>query len=458
MAETPSSVNFNWPEAAQKLRNFLDASWDALPPGPIAVACSGGADSLAALLLTWASFPETRKNLCVLHYDHAVRATSAEDAAFVRKVCRALEIEYAAERRKETDDVHSEAELRKLRLDFFKREMDSRKIAVLIQGHQRDDIAENMLMRLTRGSGTEGLAAPRKLSRQADGRIFVRPLLDISKETLLDALRRCGIPWCEDSTNAENEYFRNRIRNRVLPELREAAPFENIARSRKLLEEDADALDFFAEQALGKIRYLTSDSEVRRESTNDCCLSHFPKAVVRRCLRKILSREKIVNAGAAVIDTLVESIVTEAPQKIQLGTRKIIWDGKMLKFVSLKKLPETMVFEQEKITVSERLLEQIRSGLFPPTETVFLAGHPEIVVRTLLPGERFRPLGAPGEKPVRRIFTDKKIPENLRKSLPVFADGTGIAWIPGLPPAERFRIIRAGCAALRLTYRNASLV
>ena len=458
MEEIPFSVNFNWPDAAKKLRNLLDVSWDAVPLGPIAIACSGGADSLAALLLTWASFPETHKKLCVLHYDHAVREASAEDAAFVREVCQALEIEYVAERREGADAVHSEAELRKLRLDFFKREMDSRKIAILIQGHQRDDIAENMLMRLTRGAGTEGLAAPRKFSRQADGRVFVRPLLEIPKAMLLDALRRCGIPWREDATNAENDYFRNRIRNRVLPELREAAPFENIARSRKLLEEDADALDFFAEQALEKIRYQSSDSEIRAESPEDCRLSHLPKAIVRRCLRKILSREKIANAGATVIDALVESIVTETPQKMQLGTRKIIWDGKTLKFVSLEKLPETMVFEQEKITVSESLFEQIRSGVFPPTETVFLAGHPEIVVRTLLPGEKFRPLGAPGEKPVRRIFTDKKIPENLRKNLPVFADGTGIAWIPGLPPAERFRILRAGGAALRLTYRNASLV
>ena len=458
MEEIPFSVSFNWPEAAERLRNLLDVSWNAVSPGPTAIACSGGADSLAALLLIWASFPETRKEFCVLHYDHAVREASAGDAAFVQDVCRALEIEYVIERREGADTVHSEAELRNLRLKFFKREMDSRKIAILIQGHQRDDIAENMLMRLTRGAGTEGLAAPRKFSRQADGRIFIRPLLEIPKATILDALRRCGIPWREDATNAENDYFRNRIRNRVLPELREAAPFENIARSRKLLEEDADALDFFTEQVLKKIRYQASDSEIREKSPEDCRLSHLPKAIVRRCLRKILSREKIANAGATVIDALVESIVTETPQKMQLGTRKIVWDGEILKFVSLEKLPETMVFEQEKITVSESLFEQIRSGAFPPTETVFLAGHPEIVVRTLLPGEKFRPLGAPGEKPVRRIFTDKKIPENLRKKLPVFADGTGIAWIPGLPPAERFRILRAGGAALRLTYRNASLV
>ena len=71
--------------------------------------------------------------------------------------------------------------------------------------------------------------------------------------------------------------------------------------------------------------------------------------------------------------------------------------------------------------------------------------------------DRYRPLGAPGEKPVRRIFTDKKIPRERRASLPVFDDGTGIAWIPGLPPAERFRIRAAGTKALRLTYRRKAL-
>lgn len=438
-------MNPDWKNAAENLRRILGCSFDEIPKKPLAVACSGGADSLAALLLTWANFPEMREKICVLHYDHAIRETSAEDADFVREVCRALEIRFVCRRRENHEPAHSENDLRELRLAFFKREMETRQIDTLIQGHQRDDIAETLLMRLTRGAGTEGLAAPRKISRQADGRIFFRPLSETPKSEILAALEKCGIPWREDSTNTGTDYFRNRIRNRVLPELRATAPFENISRSRMLLEEDADALNFFCKKIF--------EAGEKSFSPKD-----FPKAVIRRYLRKVFSREKIHTGGAAVSDILVKAIASGKPVKVQIGDKKIVWDNTRLSVLSRECRLGEPVLEKEKITVTEELFEKICSGVFPPTETVFLAGSPEIIMRTLLPGEKYRPLGATGEKLVRRIFTDKKIPENLRKSIPVFADGTGIAWIPGLPPAERFRIRKSGIEALRLTYRNACLV
>lgn len=448
-------MNFNWQEKSKDLHSELRQFFQSFPfeseiqtgKIPLAVACSGGADSLAVLLLTWANFPEAREHICVFHFDHAVRAESAADAAFVREVCANLGVEFVCERRvpAESNDVNSEADLRRARLDFFAREMRSRKIRILVQGHHYDDVAETLLMRLTRGAGTDGLAAPRKISRQADGRLFVRPLLDIPKKKILDALRRYEIPWREDSTNAGTDYFRNRIRNRVLPELRAAAPFENIARSRMLMEEDADALDFFANNFFEK-------------AAENFSFENLPKAIVRRVVRKIFSKEKIETDGASAVDALVEALFTGTALKIQIDERKIICDKKRLTLVSPEKLSEKPVFKIEKIEVTEALFKQIKAGKFSPKKTVFLAGTPKIFVRELLPGEKFCPLGAPGEKSVRRIFIDKKIPQEQRKNLPVFADGTGIAWIPGLPPAERFRIRSAGTTALRLTYRNASLV
>lgn len=489
-------MNLNWREKAIALsektkifRTFRSEFEIRDSQSAIAVACSGGADSLAALLLTWANFPDARERICVLHYDHAVREESAADAEFVREVCENLGVEFVCERRVPAGNENlGENELRRLRLDFFAREMRSREIKILVQGHQRDDIAETLLMRLTRGAGTDGLAAPRKISRQADGRIFVRPLSDFPKEKILAALRDCEIPWREDATNAGTDYFRNRVRNRVLPELRAAAPFENIARSRKLAEEDADALDFFSEKIMGEATFLSLPQETENarkqvpashsyklfsgSNRNVASPLRFP-AIARRVLRKIFAREKIETDGAAVADALVEAICAGTPLKTQIGERTIIWDGKILEFrgrsdipVASSKIPfedfneatEKSLLLSEKVEITEALFEQIRAGAFPPTETVFLAGTPDIFVRELFPGEKFRPLGAPGEKSVLRIFTDKKIPAHLRKNLPVFADGTGIAWIPGLPPAERFRIRSAGTTALRLTYRGASLV
>ena len=442
---------------AEPFREMLAALRRDAPP-PLAAACSGGADSLCALLLTWAHADAvTRERLVVLHFDHAARAESAADADFVRGVAEALGAECVVGRRRVSagEKPAVEAALRAARLEFFAREMRARGAEVLVQGHQRDDVAETALMRLARGAGTDGLAAPRAFSRQADGRVFARPLLDFPKARILDALRACGIPWREDSTNAGTDFFRNRVRNVVLPALRKAAPFENIACSRRLAEEDADALDFFAE------KFLREHRGERHFAVSPMAETPLFPAVVRRAMRKIFAAKKIP-LRAKNLDALVAAVCAGTPLKFSAGTLSAAWDGERLTFTEEKgegagNGERKFLFEKEIVEVTPELFAKIRAGAFPPTETVFLAGTPEIFARARVPGEKFRPLGAPGEKSVARIFTDRKIPRAERSRLPVFADGTGIAWIPGLPPADRFRIVAPGGKALRLTYRRETL-
>ena len=428
---------------------------------PLAAACSGGADSLCALLLTWANADAaSRERLVVLHFDHAVRAESAADADFVRGVAASLGAECVVGRRVAAPGAgEGEASLRADRLAFFAREMRARGAEILVQGHQRDDVAETALMRLARGAGTDGLAAPRAVSRQADGRVFARPLLDFPKERILAALRACGIPWREDSTNAGTDFFRNRVRNVVLPALRKAAPFENIARSRRLAEEDADALDFFAERFLRE-RWERGRPAVFSGAASPATGTPLLPAVVRRALRRIFAAENL-SPGAKNFDALVAAVCAGTPLKFSAGTRSADWDGERLRIRDACEekggRDSDFVFGKEIVDATPELFGKIRVGAFPPTETVFLAGTPEIFVRAPVPGERYRPLGAPGEKSVARVFTDKKIPRAERSRLPVFADGTGIAWIPGLPPADRFRIVAPGGKALRLTFRRETL-
>src|SRR5262245_29264632 len=127
-----------------------------------AVAFSGGADSLALLLIFWAEGPgRWGRDFVVLHFNHRLRGRAADaDEKFCARVCAALGVKFVAGRWREARRGASEAEARAARFAFFEREMKRRKIRLLWLGHQQDDIAESMLMRLARGSGTAGLAAP----------------------------------------------------------------------------------------------------------------------------------------------------------------------------------------------------------------------------------------------------------------------------------------------------------
>jgi tRNA(Ile)-lysidine synthase len=250
------------------------------------VALSGGADSVALLLLLWAHWPERRGRLVAFHFDHRLRgAESRKDAAFCRRLCASLGVSLVTGRWAQPLKTAGEAAGRAARFDFFEDAMRARRMKVLWLGHQQDDVAESMLMRLARGSGAAGLAAPRALHEHSAGRIHVRPLLTLKKAEVCAALRKAGIAWREDLSNAGEVFFRNRVRKTVVPIWCEAAGRDALAGaalSRQLLEEDDVALERWVDR-LGAIDAAGS--------LNLAPLRELPRAVVRRALHRWLARQ-----------------------------------------------------------------------------------------------------------------------------------------------------------------------
>ena len=253
-------------------------------PSRWAVAFSGGADSLALLLLFWAEGPgRWGRDFVALHFNHRLRGRAADaDEKFCAQVCAALGVMFVAGRWRGSHPGASEAEARAARFKFFEREMTRRKIRLLWLGHQQDDIAETMLMRLARGSGTAGLAAPRPAQAMPGGRWHLRPLLTLKKAEIVAALRTAGATWREDETNAQGDFFRNRIRRGVLPAWERAAQRDALAGAalaRELLEEDDTALEAW----LGQIQPLAADGSLHLKK-----LAGQPRALVRRALHRWL--------------------------------------------------------------------------------------------------------------------------------------------------------------------------
>jgi tRNA(Ile)-lysidine synthase len=287
-----------------------------------AVALSGGADSVALLLLLWAHWPERRPRLSVLHFDHRLRgAESSADAAFCRGLCAALGVELVSGRWTARGRSRSEVEARGARFGFFEGAMAERKVRVLWLGHQLDDIAETMLMRLARGSGAGGLAAPRAVHAFAPARvrgrprIHVRPLLTLKKEEISKALRAAGVRWREDSSNAKDIHFRNRIRRDVIPRWVRAAgrdALSGAALSRELLEEDELAIEAWVD-ALDPIGEGGSLLVSR--------LAGRPRAVVRRALHRwLLGQTRAGVLSRQGFENLLRAVERGAPQRHSLGS------------------------------------------------------------------------------------------------------------------------------------------
>jgi tRNA(Ile)-lysidine synthase len=303
------------------------------------VALSGGADSVCLLLLLWAHYPRRRGRLVAFHFDHRLRgAESAADARFCRGLCRGLGVELVSGRWGVRSRPQGEAEARAARFGFIESRMARRGMRVLWLGQQQDDVAETMLMRLSRGSGTGGLAAPRPvhgLGPGPRGRVHVRPLLALKKREITRALGAAGVPWREDSSNALGRHFRNRLRLRVVPGWVRASGRDALAGaalSRELLEEDDRALESWVDRlgALG------------RGGTLDlAALSGAPRAVQRRALHRwILAQRRAGDLSRQGFQSLLQAVEAAGPFRHSLGRHgfAVIRGGK-LRFEAARKPP-----------------------------------------------------------------------------------------------------------------------
>lgn len=186
-----------------------------VPPGRYAVAVSGGADSVALLHLLAA---RADLALHVVTLDHETRAgESAIDAAFVCDLAASLHLPYHARRRSQIEQrlnnlpANLQARYRLVRLALFREAIETHHLDAVLQAHHADDQAETILLRLIRGTGIEGL---RGISAEShvEGVRILRPLLPVRRQALRDYLQSRNLAWREDSSNAQPDYLRNRVR------------------------------------------------------------------------------------------------------------------------------------------------------------------------------------------------------------------------------------------------------
>ncbi len=181
------------------------------PPARVAVAVSGGGDSLALLHLMadWqaAGGPE----LVAVTLDHGLRSEAAAEAALVAAQASARGVRHDVLHWTDRPPGNLMAQARAARTRLIGAWAQAQGAGAVALGHTADDLAETFLMRLARGSGVDGLSAmaPR---RRAGGALWVRPLLTARREDLRAFLRDRGLSWAEDPTNADPAYLRSRAR------------------------------------------------------------------------------------------------------------------------------------------------------------------------------------------------------------------------------------------------------
>ncbi len=188
----------------------------------VLVAVSGGPDSLTLLLKLFALKPKLGLTLHIAHLDHGLRQDSSQDALFVEKLAQKLKLPVITKRlppQKGKVKGSLEEYLREERLKFLIQAAKQLKAGKIALGHNLDDQAETVLMRLLRGTGLSGLSGI-SAKRRINGVLLIRPLLETPRSQIEKFLKHRRVKARLDPTNRQELFFRNRIRLHLLPLLK----------------------------------------------------------------------------------------------------------------------------------------------------------------------------------------------------------------------------------------------
>ena len=390
-------------------------------------AVSGGADSMCLLAQLLSLAAQSGFAVLCAHFDHRQRGEESQrDADFVRAFCAEHAVPcfvkaYEGGRR-------DEAALRDARYAFLRRTAKEQGCRWIATAHTADDQLETMLLNLARGSGLRGLAGVAPV--QGD---LLRPMLDMTRADVEDYLRAHQIPHVEDSSNASDDYARNRLRHAAVPALQSvnAQAVRHAAETAALLREDADFLDSLARQAL------------EQDDTSLEALRSLPRPVRARVFRLLFG----AGLSKQHIEALHAFCMEDAPAALDLpGVRVLREQGKLRTASETPPLPElTLVPGQTydlpahglRITVSETdTLPEIYDSF-----TVYRFKSAEIRGKLTLtarrPGDAIRIAGRGCTKRLSDLFLEAGIPASERDYVPVLRDDLGPAAVYGFGVAER---------------------
>ncbi|MFN8584365.1 MAG: tRNA lysidine(34) synthetase TilS [Dehalococcoidia bacterium] len=256
----------------------------------LVVACSGGPDSTAALVAS-ARARGASGELVAAYFDHGMRPPQETemDRAAVRRIAAQVGGRVVCGATEGGAPPASEAAAREARYEWLARVCTEAGARWCVTGHTLDDQAETVLLRLTRGSGLAGVAgmaveAPWPVPAGPPAPRVLRPLLSVRRRAVMDYLDALGVEARFDTTNELLAFDRNRVRHRVLPELRAMNPQveASLARFADLARRDDDALEAWARRALSAI----GTHDQGGIALDRAALRALPPAVASRVLRQ----------------------------------------------------------------------------------------------------------------------------------------------------------------------------
>lgn len=427
------------------------------PNDKIIVGFSGGADSTALLFALAELRSKINLKLLVAHVNYHLRGDDSEqDEEFAKKICFQKNIPIVVKNAKLTSSSNLENRARELRFEYFNTLMRQYKFDKIALGHNREDQAETMIYRFFRGSGITGLKGILPKSNN-----LIHPLINFSRNEICEYLQSMQQNWREDKSNQETTFTRNKIRNELLPWLKENLNpriVPKLSTSASLFAETEEILHDIAVRRFSKIRNSQSDETVD--------LSVYNLKKVKPVIRFYLYREvyKNLNNGSMkdfyqnhfeeieallytdgskmyhlphgisvfkLYESLLFSTIDPFERKDEEKSREVPNIRSRISFGDYR-----IVMKKLKILPSKRKMHEDENRAYIDYDKVSFP----ITLRYRQPGDRFQPLGMEHFKRLKDFFIDEKVPKFERDNILIFTDAEKIIWVSGLRIDNRVAI------------------
>lgn len=432
----------------------------------VLVGFSGGADSTSLLLGLWHLKSRYRFSILAAHINYNLRGDdSLIDQEFVKNFCFKRNISLVIKSVTLKTESNLENKAREIRFEYFNKISTLYKINKIALGHNKNDQAETVILRLFRGAGLTGLRGIKPMNNQ-----IIHPLLPFSRQEILDFLKQENTLWREDLSNQENIFSRNKVRNELLPWIT-----KNL--NAKVIERLFDTSSIFGEMddILRNLANLRISKALIKHSQDDFRFSLEILRKTKSILRFYIYREIYKRLSGDEKDfyqknfEIIESIIYSQ------GSKKIILPKNIYVFKEYNDLIFGNVSELEEIDVqNKREIVSLRNRFtfedyriimkklkkIPPKRYLFedkkityidldKTSFP-ITIRHRQSGDRFYPLGMKNSKKLKDFFIDEKVPKFERDKVLLFCDNEKILWIAGMRIDNRVAVTNSTKNILKL--------
>ena len=444
------------------------------------LAVSGGADSVCLLNVMLSLREKLGISLHVAHLDHQLRAEESEaDAAYVGELAKRFDIPLTVSKadvngyRKE-HRLSLEEAAREVRYDFLAETAVAVGANAIAIGHTLDDQVETIMLHIIRGSGICGLVGLNpKTSRRLNGHQvnIIRPLLEISRMETQQYCLENNLAAMDDSTNLSLEPLRNRIRHKLLPELKKYNPgfVESLLRTSAIAADEIAFLDSESAKVWELVAKEQNDSVILNKDEFDALPNALKRHLIRAVIKKLLGTLKDIEERH--IEEIMGVSGKQAGKYINLpyGLIFAVEYGRYLLGSDTKALcpyPEIIGESEIKIpgvsaisgwsvktSFMEKAVDVDNQNEFVAYLDADKCGG-SLTIRSRIDGDRFQPLGFDTPKRLNRFMIDLKIPQSWRERVPLVCCDGQVIWVVDYRIDDRYKVTADTKRVLKIEFKR----